>query len=590
MLTPPLRPAAPFGPAAVLLAFVIWHLPALGVGLTADDLWWALSLQGGAHAAPFDLNYAVAEDFWRDRGVGFWWTSPDIRWTLARPLAGALFAAMIPLFDPRSWAWQGLGIVGTLSLVAASWPLFRRLLGGRAALLALALFAAHPAHLQLVWFVSTHHAWMGATPALLGLVAWIRWRGDGWAPGLWLGPLGVVVGLASSETALGALPYAAAFEWVTRRPGWRGAIGGVGALSVAYTALHTALGFGVEGSALYLDPRVDPLGASLGVLSRGPVLLSGALALLPADLWLTVPAARPVLVTLGLGGAAWVGLSLRGAWPTLSQDHRDAAQIGTLGALAGLPLFTVSAPGGRLVLWMTLGSVMVLAVLMERAWTRWRGAGERRGLVVLSPLILGALCGALMIPPQLRVVAGFAEDLRLAAERAELPSPMPPDTFVLVLTLPDAWTALTLIPARLVADGGVAPDRLVLLSASPTDHRLERLSDDTLTLRLASGRLWEQPLERLFLRPDDLRQSPTRWAREGLTVTRLDPDLEPTPDAGPAALSFTFDPPLSDRRWRVFTWADGALRSVDLPAPGQGLDLPWSPGPLPTPNGGPSER
>jgi len=136
----------------------------------------------------------------------------------------------------------------------------------------------------------------------------------------------------------------------------------------------------------------------------------------------------------------------------------------------------------------------------------------------------------------------------------------------------------------------VAPDRLVLLSASPTDHRLERLSDDTLTLRLASGRLWEQPLERLFLRPDDLRQSPTRWAREGLTVTRLDPDLEPTPDAGPAALSFTFDPPLSDRRWRVFTWADGALRSVALPAPGQGLDLPWSPGPLPAPNGGPSER
>ena len=419
-----------------------------------------------------------------------------------------------------------------------------------------------------------------------GLVAWIRWRVDGWAPGLWLAPLGVVVGLASSETALGVLPYAAAFEWVTRRPGWRGAIGGVGALFVGYTALHTALGFGVEGSALYLDPRVDPLGAAWGVLSRGPVLLFGAFAPLPADLWLTVPALRPVLVALGLGGAALVALGLRRAWPTLSQAHRDAAQIGILGALLGLPLFTTAAPGGRLVLWMSLGSVMVLAVLFGRAWTLWRGAGERRALLLLSPLILGALGGALMIPPQLRVVAGVAEELRQAAEDSELPSPMPSDTFVLVLTLPDAGTALTLIPARLLADGGAAPERLIVLSASPTDHRLERLSDDTLTLSLASGRLWDQPMERLFLHPADLHQRVNRWDREGLRVTRLDDD----PDAGPKALRFTFDPPLSDRRWRVFTWADGALRSVDLPAPGQGLDLPWSPGPLPAPNGGPSER
>jgi hypothetical protein len=265
--------------------------------------------------------------------------------------------------------------------------------------------------------------------------------------------------------------------------------------------------------------------------------------------------------------------------------HRDAARIGILGALTGLPIFTTAAPGGRLVQWMSLGSVMVLAVLVEAAWTRWREVGERRGLVVLSPLILGAILGALMIPPQLRVVAGFAEDLRRAAEAAELPSPMPPDTFLLVLTMPDAWTALTLIPARLVADGGEAPDRLIVLSASPTDHRLERLSDDTLTLTLASGRLWDQPLERLFLPPEDVQQSPTRWEREGLTVTRLDLELE----TGPQALSFTFDPPLSDPRWRVFTWEDGALRSVRLPDPGEGRDLPWSPGPLPTPGGGPSE-
>jgi hypothetical protein len=224
MLTPPARPAARLGVLGVLIGFVIGHLPALGIGLTADDLWWALSLNGGTNAAPFDLNYTVAEDFWRDRGVGFRWTSPDLRWTLARPLAGALLEVLIPVFDPRSWAWQGLGLVGTLGLLTASWPLYQRLLGGRAAVLALALFAAHPAHLQLVWFVSNHHAWMGATPALLGLVAWTRWRLEGWAPGLWLAPMGVILGLASSETALGALPYAAALEWVTRRPGWRRAI------------------------------------------------------------------------------------------------------------------------------------------------------------------------------------------------------------------------------------------------------------------------------------------------------------------------------------------------------------------------------
>lgn len=587
MLTPAPRPAARLGALGVLLGFVLLHLPALGVGLTADDLWWALSLQGGEGAAPFTLDYTVAEDLWRDRGVGFWWTSPELRWTLARPLAAALLERLIPALDPRSWAWQGLGLVGTLGLVAAAWPLYRRLLGGRAALLALALFAAHPAHLQLVWFVSNHHAWMGAIPALLGLVAWARGRLDGWRPGLWLAPLGVMVGLASSETALGVLPYAAALEWVTRRPGWRGALLGVGALFVGYTALHTALGYGVEGSALYLDPRVDPLGAAWGALSRGPVLLSGALALLPADLWLTAPAARPVLVALGLGGAALVGLSLWRAWPQLSTTRQDAARIGVLGALGGLPIFTVAAPGGRLTLWMTLGSVMVLAALFAEAWARW--PTSRRGLLPLAPLALGAALGALMIPIQLRVVAGFSEDVRRAAEAAELPSPTPPDALVLVLTMPDAWTSLTLIPARLVAEGGAAPERLIVLSASPTDHRVERVDDATLTLTLASGRLWDQPLARLFLHPEDARRGLTRWDREGLTVRRLDPLVAEDPFAGPRALSFTFDPPLSDPRWRTLTWSDGALRSVRLPAPGEGLDLPWSPGPLPTPHAPPSE-
>lgn len=535
-------------------------LPALEVGLFADDLWWVLGLEGGAGVGPYSVNFAQAQSWWGARGLGFWWSPPDLRWEMARPLTALALRAQWALWGASPGGWQAVNLLAHLGLVALAGVLYARRLRPAEAGLATALFGLHLAHIPVVWFVSNLHAPLGAIPALSGAMAWLRWREQGWRPGRWLGPLGVGLGLGFGELALGSIGYLLAWELRFGRD--RGPLVGWSAAGLVYVAGHTALGYGVHGSALYLDPRGDPAGFAWGLLTRGPVLAGAALGLVPADLWIAAPGLGAGLAVAGTAGSLAVGALAWRGWAGLQPELRRALGWLVPGAALSLLPGVAAPPGGRLVLWATLGAAALNAALLvqgleaarKRRWARALGA---------APLGLLALGGALATPAQLRGMARSSEELRAAALASELGGDSLAREQVLVLHTPDVWTALYLLPTRLVQTGGPAPQGFTVLSCAPGAHQLERPQAGTLVLTALEGRMWEQPFERLFLAPDTRSQPGATFTRGPVHARVL------AADAGaPVRVEFTFSTPPEGPGWRVLTWQDGALRQVGLPPVG----------------------
>ncbi len=567
------------GVLLVLAGTALLFAPALGVGLTLDDYWWLVAARASTpQVAPYELAFdePAALAFWRAQGVWAWWAVPDFRWSLLRPAAVRLLEAEWSLFGvARPAGYQAVALVGYLSLVALAWPLYRRLLDARTALLALALFATHFAHLQTVWFVSNQHSLFGTLPALAAVLAWLRWREDGWRPGAVLAPLGVMSGLLFGETAVNALFYVGAYELFARTgplPRRLARVAPPALLLAGYAALHGALGYGVRGHGLYVDPRVDPLAFLLAAGERVPVLLGALANLAPAELWLLQPRLRPGLVAVGLAAAMTVGALVRAAWPSLTDDERRAARWMAAGALASLTPGIAAPPGGRMVLWASLGGSLLLALALRHGWRAVR-AGGRATLPALVPL---AAANLLVMPLggflQLFAMQRLAAGLRDAADSPALAT-LAPDEEVVVLNMPDPFTALALLPARSVEHGRPPPAGWWMLSAAPHDHRVVRTGPDTLELTVIGGSMLEESFEQLF-RPASAPLHPG----DTLTNDAFEARVLEVGAAGPSRIAFTFAGGLE--RYRVLAWREGRLERVELPAPGGGLALPWSPSPL----------
>lgn len=548
-------------------------LPALTVGPLADDVWWLGSLDsldsapGGV--GPYDLRYdaEASRAWWSARGVGFWWTDPGFRWTFFRPAGAVLLRLQAAL---GGLAWQGLSWLGYGAVLALIWRLYRRALSGPVALLSLAIFATHISHLQTVWFASNAHTWLAMLPTLAGGLVWLERRGQPGGRGEAAALAGLGLGLLCGETALQGLAFVAAIGLVEGRRG-AGRVGAAVGLAAAYTAVHGAMGHGTRESSLYLDPREAPVEWLAGGLARLPALASGALGALPADLWVAAPTLRPALVGSGLGAAALLAWLLWRVREALSPEDRAALSWLALGAAGTLPLVMGAPVGGRVLLWTTLGTAPLCAAALVGVARRAlaRAPGARLTALAAAPMALGLGLSPLAIPLQLGAVSATAEAVRDAAQ-----DPVFDDVAgrrVLVLNLPDAWTALYLLPTAL-ARGGGAPDDWLVLSPAAAGLRFTRISADTLEMTVLDGRLWTQPFERLFLSPRHGRV----FTRPGLVARVIEADAR-----GPRRVSFTFDPPPDDPAWTVLGWSDGALRPATLPELGRRVEIPWSPGPFP---------
>jgi hypothetical protein len=232
-------------------------LPSLCIGVFMDDYAHLAILEGYPMVGkPFDLFTFAPGDAERlrpfmERGPFPWWTYPEARFSFFRPLSSALAVFDHAVFGRHFVWWHVHSILWYAVTVFAAGLVLRRALPAPTAAAALLLFAIDDVHWMPAAWLANRNSLVSAAPSLLGLYAHLRWRQDGWRPGLVLSLAGYGAGLLGGETALAAPAYALAYE-ACAGPGVARqrvrAIMPAALLVFVYLLLYKFYGYGASGS------------------------------------------------------------------------------------------------------------------------------------------------------------------------------------------------------------------------------------------------------------------------------------------------------------------------------------------------------
>ncbi|MHB8872820.1 MAG: hypothetical protein ACYC8T_03965 [Myxococcaceae bacterium] len=560
---------------AAMAAMLALSLPSLGIGFLLDDYvhrYAALGFpgpMGGLRLFDFASGDPELTRPWIEHGPFPWWTDPELRLSFFRPLSSALVLFDSWAFGSRAWLHHLHSVSWGLALVLAAALVYRRLFTGAVFGVAVLLFAVDEAHWMPVAWLANRNALVAATLAFLGLAAHLAWRRDGWRPGAPLSALGFALGLTGGEAALGVFAYLLAFELIVRRDDPFAtrlrALVPAALVLVPYLLFYKLLGFGARGSGVYLDP----LGDFTQFITAAPgrfLALTGCLGLnFPIDLWLAFPAARAPLVLLGVvtvGFFGWLLRSVRGSLPGPERRLHDALLAGTLLSLVpSLATF----PSSRLLVVPSLGVSLLLALALRHLWR-----AQRRVLIALLLFVHVPIC-AFHWWGNVSYLARIGRASEAAAARTEIEAEVP-GLRVVALTTGDAPTFIYL-PLMRALGGFPRPRDWWILSHANLAHRLTRTGVDSLELETVGGRFVDDVYEQVV-------RTPRRPFRVGEEV-RLDGGLVrvvAVQDGLATRIRLQLDFPLDAPDLRFIAWRDGAMRRVSLPAVGETIELPFSPG------------
>ena len=558
------------------LAFLL-TLPALRAGLIGDDYFHRAILLGrgdiGATAKPLpglftfvspQTNGSIPESSYLP-----WWAGPDLHLSFARPLAALTHVLDYRLW-PDSFAMQHLQsllwFALAVGLVAA---FYRRVHGpGLVAGLAGLLFAVEDAHAMSAGWLAARNTVLCLVCGSLLLHQHLTWRRTRRPRDLFLAFSALGVGLGCGEATLGALAYVAAWQ-CTREPGsWvRRSLPLVpyAAIVVSWRVLYSGLGYGVQGSSLYIDPGTRPILFLKALAERWPLLLAAQWWQAPVDLWLLLP--RPAQVTASALAALPAAAVAALLWGLLRRD--ELARFWAVGMALSLVPLCAAFPMDRLLVFSGIGAFALMAMLCEACgvwlWQVAGGAGWRRRatqvLVVLHvPVAAFFLVARTLTLPTLG--AFFTAGARAAPRGPEVPR----QTFVFVNgnDFPVAYSYIV----RVAMGEAAVPRAVAQLAPMTTTNAVEREDERTLVVAPRNGFLG-MAVDRLLADPDR-RFSP------GETIRR--PDFlaevrEVTGDGRPRRVAFRFRQPLEDPGYRWLYWNDGHLVPFPLPAVGQSTTI-----------------
>jgi hypothetical protein len=550
----------------------------VGSGFISDDLNLVLLMEGKISGQKHGIDlYKFLDGTPQtlrpliERGPFPWWTSPNFKLAFFRPLGSMLLMADHAMFGRNASGYHVHSLLWYVLLCALVAFLYRRTLPPKIATLALFMFVVNQSHVEAVGWIANRHSMVATVFALLGFLAHLRARTQGWRPGWVLSCLSIGVGLQSSEAAIGVMAYLAAYELFGRTD----ALGQRIRALVPYVLLlggyllyYRHFGYGTAHSGAYIDPIGNPR-SFLGVApSRLCLLLGSFLAGPPSDLVLGKPALVPVLVCLGVFVSALIIWQLRAAGPTLTQEHALALRWLSAGAVLSLVPSLGAMPGDRLLLGFSVGGVPVMASVLALA-------AKNRGFFGRAALLLFILLFGVR-PPLIRaagsaVFSSIDKSLRQELKAAELPEQ--PSYNIVLLAVSDPMLAIT-PPTMRVFDTGAEFRSWWILSMAPRSHTVMRSGLDTLELSVDTGTLLDAPYAALF---SDLQQR--YHVGDVISLSGAWLRVESERSGHPTRVSVRFNRPLDDPSLFFVTQQNGSLRKVTLPEAGQPLRLPYSPGP-----------
>ncbi|WP_437321822.1 hypothetical protein [Sorangium sp. So ce385] len=509
-----------------------------------------------------------------------WWTDPELRLHLVRPLTSALITLERAVFGHAPLGYHLVSIALYIAVVAAAGRLFLRVLPRATAALALLIFAVSASHMQPAGWISCQHFLLTALPVVLGLLAYLRYRDEGWQPGRYLGPLGLGIGLLGGEAALGGAAYWVAYQLAGPVPPGRAA--GVRARATAalpvlgllvYFAAYKAVGGGAAHTGGYVDPLSSPLQFAARAAERLPILLSNALLTVPSELSGALPVGP--FIAAGLAATAGLALLYRACLPAIPERERAALRWLVPGALLTLLTTVGGFPGSRVLMLPNLGIAPLLAVLILRGlrpasspgrapWARRAGAG------------FFAVVHVALAPPMFLLATlsntDAARKLEQVARTAEIGAPPRKRVFLAASSDPMA----SIYPQAVLAlESPEAFSCWSMLSTAKAPHRLTRTGPSSFTLAPLGRTMLVGAFETLYRAPSAPLPPGYEVRQCGATIRVAEVE-----DGRPSRIEVDLGAPLEDPGLVLLAWRDGGLRRVALPAIGEAVELPWSPGPI----------
>jgi hypothetical protein len=563
--------------SAILLGFLacLLTLPALKAGLLGDDYIHRAVLLHRGELAPFmspvmDLFAFVKPGEPADvmRGLGYlpWWSDPAIRISLFRPVTAlthildyALWPDGIALQHLHSLCWFFLGV----AVVAA---LYRMIpdTSLRTAALAGLLFAVEDAHAYPAGWIANRNALLCLVFGTAALMCHLRWRASGSTRWLVLALLLFSAGLGCGEATLGVLGYIVAWQLTMEhdRPRIRSlsAVSSYAGVILLWWLTYDALGYGVTGSSLYVDPAQRPHLFLRALVERWPVLFAGQWLQLPTDAWLLLTENMRVVVALASVALAAGVVTL--LWPL---RNRPVARFWAIGMTLSIVPLCAAFPMERLLLFPGIGAFGLLALFVDSHRVssppdRWR----RRTAIAL--LVLHGPIAAVLLTGKTLALPTWGEFFSAAVRRSTADSTITARTFIYVNGNDFPVVYSRIIP---IANGDPAPGRVAQL-ASMTDSTLINRQDlNTLIVTPRDGFL-AHPIDRLLASDERAFSLGERIDRPDYQVNVLDV----TRDGRPASVSFQFRRPLEDPSYRWLCWRDRRLQTFDLPQVGASIVIP----------------
>ncbi len=591
-------------PAAVAFAVALglWlRWPTLSAGFASDDFIEPAMLDG-VYPAPrgpldlFDFVRGTPEDnrALMHYGAVPWWTAPNLRLSMLRPLASAQIILDRRLFGTNPVPYHVVSTLWWVALMLVAAALFKRLFSRPVACIAIVLFALEEGHTLPLSWLANRAAIVAMFFGVLGLLWHLRFREDGARAGAWVELACFSIAMLTGEWAFPLLGYVLAYELLYQRgPLWQRALalcpsGIPGAL---FLAARSLLGYGALNSGVYIDPVTEPWTFFVSACQRIPIFFGDLFFSVPANWWAFGSPWRDWLLSLGIfSPQVWVrlpswhfwqvtiGVLAIGAtvltlrWGLRDRPKDEGRQIRWMlaGACISLLPMVASYPTSRLVLPASLAASAACAIVLlrgiARARERW---GKAPGAVVLS-LCVSLLVAYFQVWQAARTTnaeahlatAGF-RSIREQVLRAPIDdSKIANQHLVLVNSIEHTSTIFG--PFLRHFYGHPLPRSSWVLSGAPHAHDIYRPSANTLELSVLGGTLMESEFERLY-RADRLILAPGETIDIGgmrVTILRL-------LSGRPQTLRFTFDKDIDDPSYLFLVAAPEGMVRARLPEIGQ---------------------
>lgn len=514
-------------------------------------------------------------------GMVPWWTYEKLRVAFFRPIAAMthwldfkLWPFKPSLMHIHSLLWFG-GLISTAALVYRRFmaPLW---VAGLAAL----FYAIDDAHGIPVGWLSNRNAMIAAVFGFLTLVVHHRWRVERWNAGAVLGPLLFLIGLLSSEAALGAGSYLLSYEVFLASGSLRKKVTGFlpyVCVGGAWWLMYKGMGFGTWGGGAYLDPSQEPLVYLAALIERVPLLLFGQWLFPNSVVYGFLPKSIALIVLIGvyvvLAGIAIVLV------PMLRRDA--VARFWALGMVLALLPVSATFPDNRLLLFAGLGGMGLLAQffaywLGKAAWLpssrSWRGLAQ---VFMVVFVVVHLLIAPLFLPIQCQGTARLA-DLGLEKPLKELSKKKDFTGKNIIFINPPVPFVVTHTPFICMKLGISPPSRTRILASGLNPHlNITRVNEFSLEIEPAGG-FMAQDLDLLYRG----RQHPMKIGQRVELTDMIAEVIELTEDNRPKRARFTFMKPLDDSSLCFYQWKDQGFLPLELPKVGQSVRLAMAMMPL----------